>query len=43
MIGSKPGAEAADTSEDVVVEERPMGVEAVPGGMVDRMGARMRT
>ena len=43
MIGSKLDAEAADTSKDVVVEERPMRVEAVPGGMVDGMGVRMRT
>ena len=26
-----------------VVEERPMGAEAGPGGPVERMGARMRT
>ena len=43
MIGSKLDAEAADTSQDVVVEERPMGAEAFPEGVVERMGARMRT
>ena len=43
MIGSKPDAEAADASQDAVVEERPMGAEAAPGGAVERMGARMRT
>ena len=43
MIGSKPDAEAADTPYGVVVEERPMGVEAVPEGAVERMGVRMRT
>ena len=32
MIGSKPDAEAADTPYGVVVEERPMCVEAVPEG-----------
>ena len=43
MIGSKLDAEAADTPRGVVVEERPMGVEAAPEGAVDRMGVRMRT
>ena len=43
MIGSKPDAEAADTPYGVVVEERPMRVEAITGVLVDRMGARMRT
>ena len=43
MIGSKLDAEAADTPQGVVVEERPMRAEAFPEGWVERMGVRMRT
>ncbi len=43
MIGSKLRAEAADASYDVVVEERSVRVEAIPEGVVDFTGVRMRT
>ena len=43
MIGSKLDAEAADPPQGGVVEERPTRVEAMPEGLVDFVGVRMRT